>query len=197
MSTNNNKPTNDRTREQHADYEVYASMEDGNRYELVDGMLELMSPGPNLLHQVISFQIQKRIADTCEQEYIILDAPFDLILSPTEVRQPDLAIIHRSRFHILSKRGVEGPPDVVVEILSPSTLKRDKIHKSRTYAAFGIAEYWIVDPLSGSLEQYELKDGLYQLNNVFIGDEPVQSTSMPCLSFTMAAVMKYVEELPL
>jgi Uma2 family endonuclease len=186
-------------REQPTTYDDYASLDDGNRYEVVDGTLELMSPGPNLNHQVISFQIQKRLAETCEQNYLVLYAPIDLILSPTEVRQPDLVMIHRSRLHILSRRGIEGPPDLVVEILSPGTLRRDKIGKMKTYARFRIPEYWIVDPVGGSLERYELDETeeRYSLTDIFIGEETVRSSRIACVSFQMSGVMKALKELPI
>jgi Uma2 family endonuclease len=90
-----------------------------------------------------------------------------------------------------------GPPDIVVEILSPSTQRRDKLDKRNTYAAYGVPEYWVVDPVSGSLELHELMNGRYELVDVFIGDEVVQSNRLPCASFTMADIMRHVEALPM
>ncbi|MCD9023209.1 Uma2 family endonuclease [Cohnella silvisoli] len=177
-------------------YDDYAALDDDQRYELVDGRLELMSPGPNTLHQLISFEMAHLIANTCESEYIVMTAPLDVILSPREVRQPDLILVRRSRLHILTRRGVEGPPDLVVEILSPSTRKRDKIEKAYKYALFGIKEYWLVDPDNGVLEQNMLgDDGRYVLANVIQGDEPVNSPTLPCISFTMKEIMDKIPEL--
>lgn len=170
-------------------YDDYAAIDDGNRYELANGQLELMSPAPTVTHQMLSFEIQKFISRSCESDYIILYAPVDVILSATEVRQPDLVLIHRNRIDILSKRGVEGAPDLVVEILSPSSLKRDKIHKLKAYAFYGILEYWIVDPATGVLEQYILQEDRYELINIFQGIELVTSPSIPCISFTMAEII--------
>lgn len=176
-------------------YDDYASLDDGNRYELVGGQLELMSPAPSVLHQLVSFEMQKMIARSCETDYIIISAPVDVILSSTEVRQPDIVLIYRKRMDILSKRGVEGAPDLVVEILSPSTLKRDKIDKLKTYACFRVPEYWIVEPETGILEQYVLQEERYELVNIFQGDEPVTSPNVPCISFTMAAIMDNIPRL--
>lgn len=131
-------------REEDLTYDDYARFHDGQRYELVDGRLELMSPGPNSIHQLVSFEIQKRISQCCEKDAIILCAPIDVILSPREVRQPDLVILLRTNLNRLTKRGIEGAPDMVVEILSPSTAKRDKLSKMVSYARHGIPEYWIV-----------------------------------------------------
>ncbi|SFE12709.1 Endonuclease, Uma2 family (restriction endonuclease fold) [Lentibacillus persicus] len=176
-------------------YDDYASIDDGNRYELVNGQLELMSPAPSVTHQMFSFQMQKKLTESCESDYIILNAPIDLILADNEVRQPDLILIHRKRLNILRNRGVIGPPDLVIEILSPSTLKRDKIDKLNTYANFGIPEYWIAEPKTGILEQYFLHNEQYSLIDVFQEDEHVTSPHVPCISFTMADIMKNIPDL--
>ena len=176
-------------------YEDYASLDDGNSYELAGGQLELMSPAPSVIHQLVSFEIQKVLSRSCESDYIVLYAPVDVILSTTEVRQPDLVLINRKRLDILSKRGVEGAPDLVVEILSPSTLRRDKIEKLKSYAFFQIHEYWIVDPENGILEQYTLHEDRYELVDIYQREEPITSTSITCVSFTMAAIMRNIPHL--
>lgn len=188
MSRNKNR---DLLREENVTYEDYAEFDDGNRYELVDGCLELMSPGPGSIHQLVSFEIQKRISRTCEKEAIILCAPLDVILSEREVRQPDLVILLRSNLHRLVPRGIQGPPDIVVEILSPSTAKRDKLSKMVSYAKHGIPEYWIVNHSSCFLEQYLLDRDTraYSLANVFAEDEVVQSPVLSCASFSMQDIM--------
>ncbi|OUM99290.1 MAG: hypothetical protein BAA02_09185 [Paenibacillaceae bacterium ZCTH02-B3] len=176
-------------------YDDYAALDDGNRYELVEGRLELMSPGPSVIHQLVSYELQRSIARTCEKDYVILYAPIDLILSDSEVRQPDILLVRRDRMHILSKRGVEGPPDLVVEILSPSTLKRDKIDKLKTYARFRIPEYWVLEPELGVLEQYVLQGERFEIVNIFHGDDLVTSPNMPCVSFTMKEIMDRIPKI--
>jgi Uma2 family endonuclease len=188
------KVRKDLLREENVTYEDYANFHDDNRYELVDGRLELMSPGPNSVHQLVSFEIQKRIAHTCEKDAIILNAPIDVILSSKEVRQPDLVILLRTHLHQLTRRGVEGAPDVVIEILSPSTAKRDKMSKMVSYAKHGIPEYWIVDPSDCFLEQFYLQNDHYILTNVFAEGDAVSSQVLPCLSFTMQEVMDSLPE---
>ncbi|MFD0961488.1 Uma2 family endonuclease [Paenibacillus chungangensis] len=181
-------------REQPMTYEDYAAFDDGQRYELVEGKLELMSPCPSAQHQIVSFEMQKHIARTCELEYMVLFAPLDVILDKHEVRQPDLVMIHRSRLHILSKRGVEGIPDLVVEILSPSTLLRDKRDKLIKYAYYQIPEYWIVDPANGALEQYELAGSSYELTEIYTGTMTVQSRRISCISFTMKEIISHIPD---
>ena len=176
-------------------YEDYAAIDDGNRYELTEGQLELMSPAPSITHQIISFELQKKIAKSCELDYLILNAPVDVILSASEIRQPDIVLVKRDRLDIVSNRGIEGAPDFVIEILSPSTLKRDKIDKLEVYARFHIPEYWIVDPNSGVLEQFELREERYELHNIFQEDELITSPNIPCVSFTMNMIMDNIPDL--
>jgi len=79
-------------------YEMYANMEDdGNRYEISDGVLELLSPTPSTIHQMIRTELQFSLYRSCQDDFIIIQAPLDFILSDTEVRQPDLLMIHHSR----------------------------------------------------------------------------------------------------
>lgn len=176
-------------------YDDYLALDDGNRYELANGILELMSPTPSVIHQLISFEMQKIIARNCETDYIILYAPVDVILSATEVRQPDIVLVHRKRFNIISKRGIEGAPDLVVEILSPSSLKRDKIDKIKAYAHYKIPEFWIVEPELGILEQHILNNGRYELINIFQKSKMVTSPNISCVSFTMAEIMDKIPQL--
>jgi Uma2 family endonuclease len=191
---NEKKP--DRVREQPLTYDDYAAMpDDGNRYELVDGELELMTPAPSSDHQMISSQIERKILQSCEEEYIILHAPLDVILAPIDVRQPDIIMIHRSRIEIIKKRGIQGSPDLVVEILSPSTIRRDRIGKLRTYAQYEIPEFWIVDPFIESLEQYVLKGKEYNLAEVYTGDELVKSNHILCVSFSINEIMSDIPKL--
>jgi len=184
-------------RESYVTYDDYANMpDDGNRYEIADGRLELMSPGPSGHHQVISKAMYDAIKETSSRDYVILTAPLDVILSEIEVRQPDLVIVHRSRKSIIARRGIEGAPDVVVEILSPSTRRRDKLDKMKAYAKYQVPEYWIVDPDSYTLELYLLREsGDYGLKDVFGADELIISPALTCLNFTMDDITSVVKDI--
>lgn len=176
----------DRINEQTVTYDVYASLpEDGNRYEVVDGKLECMA-GPRVDHQSVVVTLVHFFKTACTNDYYIYVAPLDVILSEVDVRQPDLTMVHRSRGHIITKRGIEGAPDLVVEAMSPGSRKRDKVDKILTYAKYGVAEYWIIDPVSRTLEQYTLQDNSYKLNNFFEGDEIVGSNRFPCIGFKLS-----------
>ncbi|GAA0368241.1 Uma2 family endonuclease [Bacillus horti] len=200
------KPTKRKTKvkENSLTYHDYANLSnDGNNYELVDGALELMTPSPTPKHQLVSFYMQKVLTDSCLSYYIVLSSPVDLILSDTEVRQPDLVMVHRDRISMISKRGIEGVPDLVVEILSPHSVKRDKQSKLKSYAKHQIPEYWIVDPANEALEQYMLTNNEkskaerhYELINVYDRTETVQSERLSCVSFTVAQIVEPASELP-
>lgn len=193
-----NKKTNEKRhviKETDLTYDDYAALDDGKRYELVKGQLELMSPSPSPIHQLLSSEIFEKITFNCKPNYFIFYAPIDVILSSHEVRQPDLALVDRERIDILTNRGIEGSPDLVIEILSPSSIKRDKIDKLKTYAAFNIPEYWIVDPNSRSLEQYSLVKDNYEIINIFQNDEQVSSPNIDCISFTMKEVIDNIPTL--
>jgi Uma2 family endonuclease len=194
MKSNKNKPM---IKEQPATYDDYAKLpDDGSRYELADGVLELMTPAPTPKHQVISTQLLTILMNSCQTLYIVFASPIDLILSSTEVRQPDIVMVHRSKIDIITLRGIEGIPDLVAEILSPQSVKRDKQNKLIAYAKYHIPEYWIVDPANECLEQYILSGDKYELHTVYDREETIQSDRLQCISFTMEQILATAAGLP-
>jgi Uma2 family endonuclease len=178
-------------KERQVNYDQYAAMpDDGKRYEIFEGDMVMMSPGPSTSHQAVSGELEFILKQSCKTDYVIFDAPLDVILSQTTVLQPDILMIHRSRLHIVTKRGIEGPPDLVAEIVSPGSRKRDKVDKMSLYAKYGVPEYWIIDTDSKHLEQYRLQEDRYELYNLFEGDELVTSDKLPCVSFTISEIFK-------
>jgi len=172
-------------------YDMYADMEDdGRRYEISDGVLELMSPAPTTTHQSFVYELQYKLNESCRNEYIIYSSPIDVILSDTEVRQPDLIMIHRSRMDIIEKRGINGAPDLVVEISSEHSRRRDKVQKRIVYAKYGVPEYWIVDLSNLTLEQYVLDGDRYELIDVYAEDDKISSKAALCASFSMNEIVR-------
>jgi Uma2 family endonuclease len=171
--------------------DYYQLPEDGNQYEIISGKLEL-KPSPTTTHQRISQQLLRTMLDSCELDYIIMHAPIDVILSENDTRQPDLLMVHRSREEIIEERGVVGPPDLVVEIISPSSAKRDRTMKRETYARHGVPEYWIVDPSNLTIEQYVLihPGQPYELIDVYDSEDTIKSERVPCLSFVVKEGLK-------
>jgi Uma2 family endonuclease len=130
-----------RVKEQGATYEDYAAIPDeAGRSELLDGELFAISPTPSPIHQLVSKELRKALYQ-CDNDYFVLNAPIDLILSQYSVLQPDIVMLRKDKVHLLTKRGIEGPPDVVVEILSPSTAAKDRGKKMDIYAHYGVPEY--------------------------------------------------------
>lgn len=172
-------------------YELYANMiDDGNRYEISDGTLELMTPSPTFMHQTFCAEMLYKLNGSCRNEWIIVASPVDVILSDTEVRQPDIVMIHRSRMSIISDRGINGAPDLVVEITSAHSRRRDKVVKRVVYAKYGVPEYWIVDIANFTLEQYVLDGERYDLIEVYAEDDMLRSQTVPCASFSMNEIVQ-------
>jgi len=130
--------------------------EDGNTHELIDGK-HYMAPAPGTNHQSICRHIQFQLYRQLEQpgEAQVFNAPTDVELSEVDVVQPDLAVVAASRAHIISPSRIVGPPDVVVEIVSPSTAERDRGLKRKLYELRGVPVYWLVDPEARTVTVYE------------------------------------------
>lgn len=132
--------------------------EDDSRFQLIEGEL-YMSPSPNRYHQVISRNLLFLLMKHLETNPIgeLYDAPLDVYLSEHNVFQPDLVFVKRDHYDLLTDAGVEGTPDFVVEILSPSNAHLDKTAKLRVYARTGVSELWIVDPETRSVQVFFLQ----------------------------------------
>src|SRR5690242_13987809 len=144
-------------------YEDYVTLpDDGRRYEILDGELAV-SPSPTSAHQFVSHNLEFALSAWVRAGRLgrIWDAPLDLILEPTVVMQPDIFFISNARSSIVTKRGVEGAPDLVIEILSESTAARDRGIKMHIYARHGVERYWIVDVDRKTIEVYVLRESAY------------------------------------
>lgn len=146
-------------------YEDYVELpDDGRRYEILDGELEV-SPAPTPLHQRVSLNLVVILDGYVRPRKLgcVYHAPIDVLLAPTTVVQPDLIFVAAARESIVTRRAVEGPPDLVVEILSPWSARRDRVAKAAIYARFGIGHYWLLDPEERTFEVYEAAGREYQL----------------------------------
>ena len=129
----------------------YLALPEKPRCELLYGRL-LVTPAPNVRHQVVVGRILRLLFELVDREGgLAVDSPVDVVLADHSVVQPDVIYVTRARSSIIRER-IEGAPDLVVEILSPGTARRDLGEKLRLYAEAGVAEYWIVDPV---LETFE------------------------------------------
>lgn len=167
-------------------YDDLAAMpDDGKRYELVEGgLVELTSP--LRVHQEL-VRLLFRLLDRFLDRFVeagrlgrVYVAPVDVVLSPDNVLQPDLLFIAQDRLHIFNRAYVEEPPDLVVEILSPSTGARDRTIKAELYARFGVREYWMVDPETRGLTILVLGAAGYAPSPM--AGDVVRSTVLPGLA---------------
>ena len=127
-------------------YADYLKTSDDERYELLNGEL-VMPPAPLTGHQMISIALASRLYLFVEEKGLgtVVAALTDVVLSDTDVVQPDVLFVSSQRIHILTRENIQGAPDLVVEILSPATSERDRTIKLDLYAQHGVKEYWIVD----------------------------------------------------
>lgn len=128
-------------------YDDYRETPDDERYELLDGEL-VMAPAPRISHQDVAMQLGTLLNVFVKERGLgkVLAAPCDVVLSDTNVVQPDLLFVSRERARLLRNgANVWGAPDVVVEILSPATAALDRTFKRDLYARHGVKEYWLVD----------------------------------------------------
>lgn len=129
-------------------YADYVRLPDDNlRHEIIGGE-HFVSPSPVTRHQRISRRLL-RLLDTYLEEHLIgevFDAPFDVLLSEFDIVVPDLVYLSNERAHFLTEKNLQGPPDLVMEILSLSTRRRDERLKRELYEWVGVQEYWLIDP---------------------------------------------------
>ncbi len=154
------KPTTFVTKLTYDDYVCYP--EDGNRHEIIDGR-HYMNPAPSTVHQTVSKRLQYLLYTQIELagKGVVFNAPVDVQLTQHDIVQPDLVVVLNSKKLIVTHSRIEGVPDLVVEIVSPSTIANDRELKRSLYQQSGVTEYWIVDPLDQTLDQLILRDGVY------------------------------------
>ena len=163
------------------DYDDYVAIPpDGKRYELLGGDVHV-TPAPSPRHQWSSKKLQRQLEDYFEGRGLgrVFNAPIDVILAPHDVVQPDLVVV--TSLGQISARGIEGAPDLLVEVLSPSTVSYDRATKSRRYAALGVPHLWLVDPDGRRLECFRLEGQAWRLVVAGDGEHTVEHPDWPGL----------------
>ena len=170
-------------------YEDYAQLPEGAPYQLIGGEL-VMSPSPTPVHQRISHRLNRALDRYVEENALgeIFYAPMDVYLSETDTPQPDILFIAKERLDIIGEKYINGAPDVVMEILSPSTAYNDLKKKKRLYEVSGVKEYWIVDPEAREIEVYTLVDGAYELFERETGQGTITSKLLDGFSVNLVDV---------
>jgi len=154
------------------DYEALPA--DGRRYELHEGELSV-TPAPSPRHQQVSANLFMLLRQHVRAHGLgeVLYAPIDCILSDITIVQPDLVYVEPSRLGAISARGIEGPPTLVVEVLSPTSVQIDRGVKFQLYARHQIPYYWIVNPDTRTIEACTLSETAYQLVARLEGPGPI------------------------
>jgi len=156
-------------------YEDYVLLpNDGKRYEILEGELTV-TPAPSTKHQTASENLFVLLSQYIKERDLgkLFHAPIDLILESTSVLQPDLLFVSKARQHIITERAIEGAPDLVIEILSPTTSRTDRVTKAQIYARHSVPAYWIVDPEGEAIEIYLLELDVYRLAATLEGKIPM------------------------
>lgn len=161
-------------------YRDYLEWSDDERWELIDGIAYHMTPAPSPKHQEVLGELYRIIANylvgkSC-RPYL---APFDVRLFPNQketdenVVQPDLTVVCDKT--LITPQGYEGVPEFIIEVLSPSTAKKDKSEKKRLYQRARVNEYWIVDPIHQTIEVYTLThEGRYGEAQLYGKEDTIQ-----------------------
>jgi Uma2 family endonuclease len=162
---------------------------DGKRYEILEGEL-FVSPSPMTKHQIISMNLAAILYQHVRKHKLglVLSAPMDVILSRTNVVQPDLLFVSNQREKIITPKNIQGAPDLMVEILSETSEEQDRTAKKQIYARHGVKEYWLIDPDTETLEVYRLdsKTRILQHTATYQSDEAFQSTLFPGLKIKLS-----------
>ncbi len=169
-------------------YQDYLEIPDepGYRFEILDGML-IKEPSPNYIHQRVSRRLQRIVEDyfwRVDPEGEVFDAPLDVTLLDFNVVQPDLFYISGEQ-NILKDTRIDGPPVLVIEVLSPSTSRKDRLQKMRVYQEAQVQHYWLVDPQDKTLECFAWRDGLYALVASGMDEDVVEHPSFEGLSIAL------------
>jgi Uma2 family endonuclease len=165
-------------------YAEYCTWDDDQRWELIDGIPYNMTPAPTTRHQRILGNLHLGISaflsgKTC----ISFLAPTDVLFDDHNVVQPDLLVVcDRSK---ITEANIQGAPDLVVEILSPATGKKDRREKKALYERFGVNEYIVLDPVNETVERFALSEGRYGQPDVFGWDETIRFLVLPDLELEL------------
>jgi Uma2 family endonuclease len=164
--------------------------DDGHRYELIDGEAYVI-PSPDAKHQTLLLDLGvafKLALDSSPPGTRVFIAPLDVVLADDTVLQPDLLVIAPGGKATIV-RVVEGPPALAVEILSPTSSRRDRGIKRATYARFGVGEYWLVDLVGRTIEVYRLEAGPqpgYRLERIHGPGDVLTTPLLPALALDLA-----------
>ena len=176
-------------------YEDYAAKPDDEKWELIDGVLYQMPAGASARHQEVSENLGDLIGDHTRPRRLgrLYHPRFDLILPGETAVEPDLMFVSAAQRGIITPRGCEGPPDLVVEVLSPSNPRHDLERKRELYARHGVPEYLILEPYEETvlaLAEPEIREGLgsYSSERLYRPGDALTIVAFPGLEIAVADI---------
>lgn len=170
-------------------YQDYLALpDDRNSYEIIHGRL-YVSPPPRTFHQTVSRRIQYVLYQLeLKGRGFIFDAPVGLMIPGATPVEPDLIFLTPEQRDQIAEKYIDGPPHLIVEILSPSTASRDRTLKLNLYAEAGVPHYWIVDPDACTLEVFHLVESHYQVKAALNKDETYTATEVEGVELSLAEI---------
>ena len=171
-------------------YADYAKTPEDERWELISGEL-IMSPSPKRAHQRNQIKLGSRMSFFAEEKDLgEVYSDFDVVLSDTDTVRPDLIFIAKDQLHIVTEDNVQGAPDLVVEIRSPSTARYDWTTKRELYARHGVKEYWLVDPEAATVAVLLLDGGELKVAGVYGEKDTLTSAVISGFSIALGDVFR-------
>ncbi len=178
------------TTENHATARDFERLPEGSPYQLIAGEL-IMSPSPTFLHQDIILNIAVRLTPFIQKNGLgkVILSPMDVYLTEEDVYQPDLIFIRKENVHLLDPNDrIRFVPDLVIEVLSPSTGSYDYSRKKRIYCECGVREYWIIDPEDRTIEIMVKEGAFYQTVALLRPPDKIESAMFPGFSMKVEEV---------
>ena len=160
-------------------YGDYAKLPEGAPYQLICGKL-IMTPSPTPFHQKISRKLESKIDRFLDDKDLgeLFHAPLDVFFNNINVYQPDILFISKEREGIIGDKKIEGAPDIVIEILSPSTAYYDMREKFGVYEKYGVKEYWLIDSKIKKVQVFENIGNKFELCNEAEGEGNIFSKEL-------------------
>jgi Uma2 family endonuclease len=170
--------------------DLFSLPDDGKRYEIIDEALYEM-PAPNIDHARVIINLLAVLIPLVQSlGGRGFTAPLDVFFPGADPVQPDLLVLLPEQVSLMSKRGIEGAPALIVEVLSPSNPEHDRIVKRALYARAGVVEYWLVSPEAAIVEVLTLAGSHYQTHARVAGDESLSLLVLPGLDCTAARIFQ-------
>ncbi len=163
--------------------------DDGKRYQIVDGEV-YVSPAPSVSHQRIVGAIYRILYALVSERDLgeVFISPVDVVLSYHDVVQPDILFVSKGREAIVQEQGIFGSPDLAVEVLSPRLKRLDRVVKKARYARFGVANLWLVAPITRVIEEHQLAGDTYLLRSRVAGEDVFKPALFPDLQIHLVDI---------